>query len=67
MKKVKGLVSESCGSLMTLKEFKNLIKQGLITDYDGIGYYSDGKVEYDKIVDMYDVKNNYSHVVWYNR
>lgn len=60
------------GDLMTLTEWKACVRAGGFIDYDGFGYYvNDGK-ESDIVVIPSDLKHNqirneFSHVAWYNR
>ena len=62
----------SYGKLMTLKEFIENVKSGCFVNYDGYGYYSDGKEMSDELVRPSDVRNGgvndkWTHVVWFNR
>lgn len=56
------------GDLMTMKEFVNMVDCGMFTDDDGSGEYSDGEFLLgDKDINLYDIDETKSHVVWYNK
>lgn len=61
------------GDLMTSKKFIQYCVGKWFIDYDGYGYYSDGKILFDDFIvypsDIIEGKINYifSHVVWFNR
>lgn len=68
----------SYGELLTIKEFYADIRNGTITDYDGFGEWSDGKVcwgdpwrpETLAIPSKFSPSNvpeGATHVVWFNR
>lgn len=69
----KRLISETCGDLMTKKEFIECVRCGGFIDYDGYGKYSDGVYVYDDVtVKPSNVLNGvwdgkYKYVVWYNK
>ncbi len=57
---------------LTLDEFIACVHDGLYTDDDGGGNYSDGTTESDKNISPSDVEADnidwtFSHVVWYNK
>lgn len=61
------------GDKMTLAEFIDACKWGMFIDYDGFGYYATDTQMTDIIVYPSDitirkeVKQEYSHVVWFNK
>jgi hypothetical protein len=61
------------GDLMTIGEFIDSVHQGNLIDYDGFGYYSDGKLMlaglriYPSAVKAGYFNTSYSHVVWFNK
>ena len=63
------------GDLMSLQDFIRYCKEGYFIDYDGIGFYSDGRVFWRDLVarpsDMVEdkVKNgpNFRYVIWLNK
>lgn len=59
------------GDVYTFEDFVSMCLSGFLTDYDGIGYYSDGEKETNIMVipsDVVDeVTKEFSHVVWYNK
>ena len=60
------------GDLFTMSDFTAACLDGSFINYDGHGYYSDGKSESKDMVRPSDVvsglhNSGYSHVVWYNR
>lgn len=60
------------GDTMTLDEFKNSVKSGMLTDDDGYGYYATETSKSDVIIMPSDVKENliredFSHVIWFNK
>jgi hypothetical protein len=60
------------GDLMTVKEFMECCEQGLFIDYDGCGYYSDGKEMsnikiWPSLYKKSGITAGWSHVVWFNR
>ena len=60
------------GTLMTLTEFTEDCKLGCLINYDGYGYYSDGKTMTEILIRPSDVMSGrvnqkYTHVVWFNR
>ena len=70
--KTRAQVQRECvGEVYTLKEFRSLYKEGLITLYDGYGYFHDGEAETDvdvfSDVDPEHVWESYRYVCWYNR
>lgn len=60
-------------SLYTLQEFIEQVKSGGFIDYDGFGYYSDGKYQYPteevypSTVAAGKINRKFSHVVWFNK
>jgi len=53
-------------------DFKENCLNGSFIDYDGFGYYSDGKMESDIHILPSDFKNgvvrkDFEYVVWYNK
>jgi hypothetical protein len=60
--------------VFTLAEFVEMCKDGSVINYDGTGYYSDGKV-FNRDNEIYpdDIRNgkepdiNFTHVVWFNK
>jgi len=65
---------DDLGDLMTMEDWIDCVKSGGFIDYDGHGYYSDGKRESNKIIHPSDVRRGhlleneeFTHVVWYNR
>lgn len=62
------------GHVMTINDFKEAVDDGMFTDYDGHGYASNGKHESEYLimpsrVDFLpkEVKEQATHVVWYNK
>ena len=60
------------GDVYTMEQFKEYCEDGSFIDYDGWGYLSNGKVEYDIQIVPTDIGFHtydkcFSHVVWYNR
>lgn len=56
------------GTLMSLAEFQDDVRDGALTDEDGYGYYSDGKFMYEITVVPSDrVDTSFSHVLWLNK
>lgn len=60
------------GNVFTLDEFVDLCDKGLLSSYDGQGYFHDGTKEteisvwnMDLIPD--DVWDQYPYVIWYNK
>ena len=58
--------------LMTLENFKKNVSCGVITNYDGFGYYATSTKVSDMYTDMYDIKHDIqpewvTHVCWYNK
>ena len=62
-----------CGDLMTIEDFVSDVNSKCLIDYDGFGYYSDGKEVSNIIVYPSEVEkkgvvsNSWSHVMWFNR
>ena len=57
--------------IMTLKTFIEFVNENIFVDLDGYGYYSDGCKMSNFIVYPSDIKkerirNEYSHIVWFN-
>lgn len=70
--KTKAQVQKECiGAVYTLEEFCSLCEDGLITSYDGHGYFHNGEKETDVSVfsdaDPEYVWKNYRYVCWYNK
>lgn len=57
---------EGEGQMMSLSEFQDAVGWGLLTDDDGSGSYSDGRYVLSD-VDLGDISEGYSHVIWYNK
>lgn len=61
------------GDLMTREEFIANVQDGLFTDYDGSGNYSDGKLMlwgkdvYPSNVFFGNLQSEWSHIVWFNK
>ena len=55
-------------SLIGITDFKDCVRCGGFTDYDGFGYYSDG-IHMFEIVDLGTVNRHrkYKYVAWFNR
>ncbi len=59
--------------LMTYEEFMSCVACGGFTDYDGYGYYSNGKMMYETF-SFYKPLNKqkaaetgYTHIAWFNK
>ena len=50
--------------LFTMEKFKDHVKSGFISDYDGIGNYSDGKKEFHEILTVTQLDETI-HIMWY--
>lgn len=60
------------GDTYTLEEFKNMAKSKLLTDEDGYGYYATESAKSDVEIYPSDVLENliredFSHVIWFNK
>jgi hypothetical protein len=60
------------GDLMTIEEFKKYCKSGGFIDYDGSGNYATAIQESNISIYPSDIeegvyRNDFTHVVWYNR
>lgn len=64
------------GELFTLQDFISDCERGYLIDYDGIGYYSDGRVYWrdepaipSEMVRLKKVKFDMKHrfVIWFNK
>ena len=60
------------GGLMTMEEFIEDTKSGGLTDYDGSGNYSDGRMMSDRGISPSEAAHGrhdkqWSHVVWFNK
>lgn len=60
------------GDTYTLDEFKKMAKSKLLTDYDGFGYYATESAKSDVEIYPSDVLENliredFSHVIWFNK
>jgi hypothetical protein len=63
------------GDLVSVQDFINLCNEGYVTDYDGSGYYSDGRVYWHeeeaipsnicKNIISNDIRHRY--VIWFNK
>lgn len=66
----KDVLDKEC--LMTIEKFINYCECGAIIDNDGFGYYVKDNVEYDlyaspRMVRNGFVRNEFTHVCWYNK
>ena len=53
--------------LIEVKDFRRGVESTCFTEYDGYGYYSDGRFMYG-VVDLSCIKRKkYSYVAWFNR
>ena len=71
MKTLKQVEAEEIADVYTLEEFIELLNEGYIIDYDGIGYFHNGENEtnisvWDHNLTWDDVKN-FPYVCWYNK
>jgi hypothetical protein len=60
------------GDHMTIEEFREYVRSGLFTDYDGMGYYATATEISDEMVDLSEIKvgykpEKYTYVVWFNK
>ena len=60
------------GDTYTMDEFKEMAKQKMLVDSDGYGYYAAGSAKSDVEIYPSDVLENiiredFSHVIWFNR
>lgn len=60
------------GDLMTLEEFREGVRSGMLTDYDGEGQYATATQMSDVCVSPSDVASGlvdkgFTHVVWFNK
>ena len=60
------------GQLMTISQFTRDVLGGGYIDYDGTGYYSDGKTYTDILAqpsEIYKgiVRTDFSHIVWFGK
>lgn len=58
------------GDVYTFSEYCNLVAQGYLTPYDGIGYFHDGEKESNISVWNFkydEVWGKYPYVCWYNK
>lgn len=59
------------GDTFTMDEFIECCESHSFVDYDGYGYYSDGKLMYGLVrpsdVIKGKINKSYSHVVWFNK
>lgn len=59
--------------LYTLQEFVRMVESGACTDYDGFGYYSDGKHVYPNMKALPSqiykgmISSAFNYVVWFNK
>lgn len=71
MKTLEQVKIEEFADVFTLNEFIEMLDEGYIIDYDGIGYFHDGENEtnisvWDNTLTWDDVKN-FPYVCWYNK
>jgi len=71
MKTLEQVKVEEFADVFTLNEFIEMLDEGYIIDYDGIGYFHDGENEtnisvWDNTLTWDDVKN-FPYVCWYNK
>lgn len=71
MKTLEQVKAEEFADVFTLNEFIEMLDEGYIIDYDGIGYFHDGETEtnisvWDNTLTWDDVKN-FPYVCWYNK
>ena len=68
---IPGWLSED--GIMTVEEFNNAVECDVFIDYDGYGYWSDGKKQMVNgiiIPSKFNLENvpaGVTHVAWYNR
>jgi hypothetical protein len=62
------------GDLFTVKKFVEICEEGGFIDWDGSGFFSDGKYVYDneealpsQVKDTNFNPRNFSHVAWFNK
>jgi len=47
-------------------EFKEMVRQGLFNQYDGIGFYHDGHKQRDEPVDLSNIIECFPYVIWHS-
>ena len=66
-----GLVAKCQGSVYTIEEFFEYVKDGSFIPYDGSGYFHDGEKETSRSVWARDLSllelKKYPYVCWYNK
>ncbi len=56
----------SHGDLYTIEDWKEMVKAGICTNYDGSGYWvKDGYISKDEVFVTH--KLDATHVIWYNK
>lgn len=61
------------GDMMTIEEFVKTVLSGGFIDWDGSGYYSDGKVFYHEKpawpseIMAGKIDRSFTHVAWFNK
>lgn len=55
------------GDHMTLADFKACVDSGLFTDDDGTGYYATDTLMVRQDVDLSNINEYFTHVVWFNK
>ena len=62
-----------CGDIVSREEFAEWVSDGYVSNYDGRGFYYDGKYEYMSVdADnaenvMCPIYSNFPYVIWYNK
>jgi hypothetical protein len=55
------------GEHMTLEEFSKAVRSGSYNGYDGNGYYATSSEMTDEQIDLPNIDQTYTHVVWFNK
>lgn len=60
------------GELMSTKDFKDSVKNGIFNDFDGFGHYvyEDEMIDEDSVVlpsKINEIPDDVTHVMWFNK
>ena len=50
--------------LYPIQDFKEMVRQGMYTQYDGMGFYHDGTKQLDEPVDLSNIVECFPFVIW---
>ncbi len=58
-------LAEYAEELYPILDFKEMVRQGMYNQYDGMGFYHDATKQLDEPVDLSNIVERFPFVIWY--